>query len=84
MNKEESSCGSKSNRRKRKPKITINEEDNTTSCSSCYSKLIDVSNLQKGILLCNKFKISYSNDSNNELLYCTVCGSTLKLLSDFH
>ncbi|ABI99104.1 hypothetical protein DpV84gp120 [Deerpox virus W-1170-84] len=63
--------------RKRKPKTTIQDNDDCVTCSSCYSKLIKVSDITKVSL--DLYKVSGKGNT----LSCAACGSELRLLNDF-
>ncbi|QHR82651.1 hypothetical protein [Brazilian porcupinepox virus 1] len=69
-------AGSK-RRKKRKPKTTIND-DNTVSCSSCYSKLVNVSDITK--VPFDAYKVA---GNKGDILSCATCGSELRLLNGF-
>ncbi|ABQ43586.1 hypothetical protein [Tanapox virus] len=66
-----------SKKKKRKPKTTIQDNDNCMTCSSCYSKLVKVSDITKFSL--DALKVA----GKGNVLTCAACGSELRLLSGF-
>ncbi|ADT91138.1 hypothetical protein COTV128 [Cotia virus SPAn232] len=64
-------------KKKRKPKNQIDNSDSTVSCSSCHSKLVNVSDVTK--VSFDAYKVSGKGD----ILSCSECGSELRLLNGF-
>ncbi|AGU99792.1 M109L [Myxoma virus] len=62
-------------RKKRKPKTAV--EDDCVTCSSCYSKLVKVSDITKVSL--QEYKVAGKGNT----LSCAACGSELRLLNGF-
>ncbi|AAF17992.1 gp109L [Rabbit fibroma virus] len=62
-------------RKKRKPKTEI--EDDCVTCSSCYSKLVKVSDITKVSL--HEYKVAGKGNT----LSCAACGSELRSLNGF-
>ncbi|QEJ79259.1 maturation protein [Goatpox virus] len=71
----EDSAGNK-RKKKRKPKTTVQDEEFMT-CSSCYSKLVKVSDITKVSL--NEYKVG----GKGNILTCSACGSELRMLNGF-
>ncbi|AAL69847.1 SPV108 hypothetical protein [Swinepox virus] len=65
-----------SKRKKRKPKTTIKDDDCMT-CSSCYSKLVKMSDITTVSL--SQYKVVGKGNT----LSCSACGSELRTLNDF-
>ncbi|AAR07467.1 111L [Yaba monkey tumor virus] len=64
-------------RKKRKPKIAIQNNNDCVTCSSCHSKLVKVSDITKISL--DELKVA----GKGNVLTCSACGSELRLLSGF-
>ncbi|APG58329.1 protein A19 [BeAn 58058 virus] len=63
-------------KKKRRTKNQINDTS-TLSCSSCHSKLVNVSDVTK--VSFDAYKVSGKGD----ILSCSECGSELRLLNGF-
>ncbi|AWU47154.1 Zn finger-like protein [Sea otter poxvirus] len=74
---EKSPISSGNKRKKRKPKITIKDDDCPT-CSTCHSKLVRVSDITNISL--DTLRLAGSGS----VLSCSACGSELRPLSAFY